>query len=76
MTDTLCISHQIKAWTSFSVVPLVHSSLSTSFPHTLYPPFPSFASGWESGQGIWAFKEQIHTCPDPQTLAYFIYGWG
>lgn len=39
-------------------------------------PLSSFASGWESGQGIWASKEQIHTCPDPQTLACFIYGWG
>lgn len=58
-----------------------HRRVSQSFPwftHLSPPtsPLSSFASGWESGQGIWASKEQIHTCPDPQTLACFIYGWG
>lgn len=71
-TDARCIRHQIKAQTNLSVLPLVHSSL----PPPPTSPLSSFASGWESGQGIWASKEQIHTCPDPQTLACFIYGWG
>lgn len=47
---------------------------SSLIPHTLAL-FPSFASGWKSGEGILSFKEQLHTFLDPQMVVRFIYGW-